>query len=924
MTVNNNATISGTGTIGTLSVTNGATVGNGLTVTAGATALGGALSVTGTSTFTALSTFNGGVTVANNSNFSQTGTGTFDTGTGIVHLNGNTSVTTTNTFTTGSGAVKLGSLTNGGLGGVIQSDGTGLLSAGTLTVPNGGTGNTSFATNGILFGNGAGNISVATTTNNGILATGATGIPQLTQFLPPAVQANITNTGILIVGSIASGFGTISTANNITTSATVQGNILNASGVGASIQLGGADINTAGTLSNVAYINKANTFTLANTFNQTVAFGNTTTHTGLGTFSGGVTVDNGSNFIQTGTGSFSTGTGGAIFYGNTSISGTNTFTTGTGAVKLGSLTNGGLGGVVQSDGTGLLSSGTVTVANGGTGVTTLLQNGILYGNNAAAVQVTGIANNSILTTGIAGVPILAQILPAVVQGNITTTGILGAGSINWAGSINTSSSVTAATLSSGAGNFGVSATGAVTIATFGTADPLNNFLCRNSTNIISSCSGGTPFVQGGNSFTAAAELGTNDAYVLNFKTGGTNRLQLDTVGNITLQQSTTIDITTGVTTPTIGIGTGNARIINLGNNNSTMVDTFTAGAYGLKVNNTGVNITSVTSSGADLTLGDATNSGARTINVVQASSGAGGSLTIQAGAGATGTTVGGNLVLQGGAKGSTGTTAGIVVAKANGTDGIAFQVQNNAGSFILSTNTSTQIVTIGGGTQNFTTGTGTGDLYVTGTAGVSGLVLIGTVTNGASFDAANHQLSLIGTARRATTDTLVPEYAGATLTGNGGTNIGTMSSDFCSNTGALSIATGVCSTSGDVHNYYSWTTNQPGAEDYDIYVRYQVPSDFGILPTTGASLTLNGWVTSTASSDAVQLAVFKGGAACGSAVSAATTAGVWTTGSIIYTGFGGCSIGAGDLLTFQVHVKAGATGDFARAGEITFSYLSQY
>jgi len=149
----------------------------------------------------------------------------------------------------------------------------------------------------------------------------------------------------------------------------------------------------------------------------------------------------------------------------------------------------------------------------------------------------------------------------------------------------------------------------------------------------------------------------------------------------------------------------------------------------------------------------------------------------------------------------------------------------------LSTNTSTQIVTIGStGTQNFTTGTGTGDLYVTGTAGVSGLVLIGTVTNGASFDAANHQLSLIGTARRATTDTLVPEYAGATLTGNGGgTNIGTMSSDFCSNTGALSIATGVCTTAGDVHNYYSWTTNQGSSQDYDIYVRYQVPNDFGLL-----------------------------------------------------------------------------------------------
>ena len=66
----------------------------------------------------------------------------------------------------------------------------------------------------------------------------------------------ITGTGALAAGSIASGFGVISTGNNITTSATVQGGTVNAT---SAIQLGGTNINTAGTLSNVAYLGATTT-----------------------------------------------------------------------------------------------------------------------------------------------------------------------------------------------------------------------------------------------------------------------------------------------------------------------------------------------------------------------------------------------------------------------------------------------------------------------------------------------------------------------------------------------------------------------------------------------------------------------------------------------------------------------------------------
>ena len=120
--------------------------------------------------------------------------------------------------------------------------------------------------------------------------------------LNDAVNTAITGTGALTTGSIASGFGTISTANNITTS---------------------ANISTTGT--------------------------GTITSAGLLTASNGLTISAG-NITQSGTGTFSTGTGAISLNGDVTIAAakditagagnfdqsasTGTFATGTGAVSL--------------------------------------------------------------------------------------------------------------------------------------------------------------------------------------------------------------------------------------------------------------------------------------------------------------------------------------------------------------------------------------------------------------------------------------------------------------------------------------------------------------------------------------------------------------------------------------------------------------
>jgi hypothetical protein len=166
----------------------------------------------------------------------------------------------------GAGATSVVNDTN--IQGSISSNVLTLAWAGQLSVARGGTGAGSFTSNGILFGNGSGALQVTASANNAVLVTDGSGNPSLAQLLPAAVQGNITTVGALASGSIASGFGTISTGNNITTTATVQGGSVNATG---SITLGGANINTAGTLSNVAYLNQANTFTNSNLVKTTSA-----------------------------------------------------------------------------------------------------------------------------------------------------------------------------------------------------------------------------------------------------------------------------------------------------------------------------------------------------------------------------------------------------------------------------------------------------------------------------------------------------------------------------------------------------------------------------------------------------------------------------------------------------------------------------
>ena len=219
----------------------------------------------------------------------------------------------------------------------------------------------------------------------------------------------------------------------------------------------------------------------------------------------------------------------------------------------------------------------------------------------------------------------------------------------------------------------------------------------------------------------------------------------------------------------------------------------------------------------------------------------------------------------------------------------ALLIQNAAGSTtVFTVNTSSNNVLVGNGTDGITLGT-------------TGIVLTGT-------------------ARPDVTVTLSPEYQGATFTGDGSNNNGSLSSDFCSGSSRQNINATACGAT-ETHNYYNWTTTQATAQDYDIYVRYQLPSDY----STGSlsNMKIWGWGT-TGASEVVTVAMYVDGtaAACSTSSDAVSSNTTWqqaTTASPL----GSCTPVAGDMVTFKVHVEAGQNNN-VRAGAINISYKKKF
>lgn len=198
-----------------------------------------------------------------------------------------------------------------------------------------------------------------------------------------------------------------------------------------------------------------------------------------------------------------------------------------------------------------------------------------------------------------------------------------------------------------------------------------------------------------------------------------------------------------------------------------------------------------------------------------------------------------------------------------------------------------------------------------------------TIGDGSSnyfqFDTVNGP-TYAGTARPARKLTFSPEYPGATLTGDGGSNTGTLTSDFCEQGAHADIPdtnTGVCNTSGDIHNYYSWTTAQGTAQDYDIWVRWRVPDNFAAWSSN--PIQVYGKRTD-ATNNAVTVFVYDTSGALENTGGTQIAGTAWTQ-TAVEASFAG-TYTAGSYMTMRIVLTADTGGDSVQVGEINLNYLS--
>ena len=753
-------------------------------------------------------------------------------------------------------------------------------------------------------------------------AAGTSGRVQNAAFDATQSYTNITKVGTLTVGSISPGFGAIATNQNITTSLLLGSGTL---GVGSSTVSPQFSVDATGntSITNTGSLNVGPVVLGLAAFN--VAGTGALTLSGVSsgpqlTLTPAPTAGVSSSLIQIGTAISAGATNGTYIGINAAAGNTADFlnfqNAGASALRVtsaGALTAAGALQAASGSFTNAVSAGTTFTAGTTINAGTAYKIGGSVGTAGQFLRsdgATGFVASTLQTADGTGVFLLKApttttqntITPGASVVGLTVQGVAGqhiadfsAGAIikdyfDVNGSLNVGASIQA--LSAGL-DIGTSTTNFQN-GYFGTAlyTPIVTTIAAATANGIT--------VQPGNSTTAT----TGAALSL---LGGNSTAAGSTGGTVS------VDAGTGTTANgVVNIGTTNATKVTVGGATNTTQVLVKVINNGITLNNSSLLFDATGGAGSSRTFSIAAATGAAT----------GDGLVIQAGTGSTtGNTTGGALTLQAGAGGGTG-ASGTVLVKARDTASTAtFQIQNSASVIYFNADSVNQRISIGTSTS-LTAPTLAGAALLVTKAEVQGGVLFGSSTNYVSSNGSN-QLRFTGTARNSINVTLAPEFPGATMSAAGsGTNIGTMTSDFCSNA-TLTINTTVCNTANDVHNYYSWKNTQVAAQDYDIFTRWQVPSNFDT--TAGTLPTIQYYSDRVTTSDAVTMTVYATTGAsttqCGTVTSATGAANTWKLET--YT-TGVCTITAGvTQLTFDIHLVA-ATSDTARIGEVFINYLSNF
>lgn len=205
----------------------------------------------------------------------------------------------------------------------------------------------------------------------------------------------------------------------------------------------------------------------------------------------------------------------------------------------------------------------------------------------------------------------------------------------------------------------------------------------------------------------------------------------------------------------------------------------------------------------------------------------------------------------------------------------------------------------------------TGDMAVLGGAitlgesGDQGTIRYNSTDNRIEFSNDGTSWMQLGDNTRSTT--LSAEYAGAVLSGDGSDNVGDMTSD---NTGS----------SSNSMNYYEWSSSAVVLNDYDVRVRFTLPSDF--VSWGNGGIALNYATESTSSTNnMVDMYIYLEGSATvdGSSTSqVSSSVGVWTSTTVAGTDLDECNT-AGE--TCVIILRMSSLGDnYVRIGDIDITY----
>jgi hypothetical protein len=217
------------------------------------------------------------------------------------------------------------------------------------------------------------------------------------------------------------------------------------------------------------------------------------------------------------------------------------------------------------------------------------------------------------------------------------------------------------------------------------------------------------------------------------------------------------------------------------------------------------------------------------------------------------------------------------------------------------------------------------NVNISSTMTATGTTTIGSAGNTFTFNPASGAV-YAGNARPTRTVNLIPEYPGATFTPDTTSNTGSMTSDFCSdlrgvNTAITPTNASPCDSDlSEEHNYYTWSSTS-ATQDYDIWVRWQVPSDFAGWDTLTNAVQVYGWRTDA--TNTVTVSMFDtAGAAVGSATNVATGTGTWTQTTVVSTPTGTYTIGG--YVTFRIQMLSDTIGDHVKVGEIEIDYKGKF